>query len=205
MSKNLYLLNTTFLEAVQELMGIYDSDPSADLIVTCTLRSAEDQARLYRNGRSLHAIRHRARALAEKWGRPDLAKILMDVGPQYGKTIRTNAAPGQSVHQYGMAIDCVVLVDGKPVWGDKKSHDLAIWREYGARAKSCGLEWSGDWKRFKEKPHVQQKNIRWQDLIVRPDFDFLRLDFTDSGEPIFPSARPMRIEHAAPVKQMQKF
>jgi peptidoglycan L-alanyl-D-glutamate endopeptidase CwlK len=42
------------------------------------------------------------------------------------------------------------LVNGKAVWDDQ-----TIWKQVGEIGKSCGLEWAGDWKTFKEYPHFQ--------------------------------------------------
>ena len=63
----------------------------------------------------------------------------------------TNAKPGQSWHNYRCALDVVALVNGKPVWSTKDP----IWQKIGEIGKSCGLEWAGDWKDFKEFPHFQ--------------------------------------------------
>jgi peptidoglycan L-alanyl-D-glutamate endopeptidase CwlK len=67
-----------------------------------------------------------------------------------GKTV-TNAKAGQSFHNYRCAVDVVPLVNGKPMWDAKNP----IWQQVGAIGKSCGLEWAGDWKRFREFPHFQ--------------------------------------------------
>jgi peptidoglycan L-alanyl-D-glutamate endopeptidase CwlK len=67
-----------------------------------------------------------------------------------GKIV-TNAKAGQSFHNFRCAVDVVPLVNGKPMWDAKNP----IWQQVGAIGKSCGLEWAGDWKRFKEYPHFQ--------------------------------------------------
>ena len=63
----------------------------------------------------------------------------------------TKAKPGQSWHNHRCALDVVALVNGKPVW----STTDPIWQKIGEIGKSCGLEWAGDWKDFKEFPHFQ--------------------------------------------------
>lgn len=68
--------------------------------------------------------------------------------------IVTNARAGQSWHNYGLAFDVVPLRAGKPVWGTTGA-DLALWRQVGEVGKRCGLEWAGEWKRFREYPHFQ--------------------------------------------------
>jgi peptidoglycan L-alanyl-D-glutamate endopeptidase CwlK len=67
-----------------------------------------------------------------------------------GKIV-TNAKAGQSLHNYKCAVDVVPIVAGKPRWDVKEE----IWQQVGALGKAAGLEWAGDWKRFKEYPHFQ--------------------------------------------------
>ena len=67
-----------------------------------------------------------------------------------GKKV-TNAKAGQSWHNYKCAVDVVPIVAGKPRWDVKEE----VWQQVGALGKAAGLEWAGDWKRFKEYPHFQ--------------------------------------------------
>ena len=67
-----------------------------------------------------------------------------------GKIV-TNAKAGQSWHNYRCAVDVVPIVAGKPRWDVKDE----VWQKVGALGKAAGLEWAGDWKRFKEYPHFQ--------------------------------------------------
>lgn len=67
-----------------------------------------------------------------------------------GKIV-TNAKAGQSWHNYRCAVDVVPIVAGKPRWDVKDE----VWQQVGALGKAAGLEWAGDWKRFKEYPHFQ--------------------------------------------------
>jgi len=67
-----------------------------------------------------------------------------------GKIV-TNAKPGQSFHNHRCAIDVVPIRNGKPVWDAKDP----IWQEVGKLGKAAGLEWAGDWKRFREMAHFQ--------------------------------------------------
>jgi peptidoglycan L-alanyl-D-glutamate endopeptidase CwlK len=64
--------------------------------------------------------------------------------------IVTRAKAGQSWHNWRCALDVVPLVNGKAIWDDQ-----AVWKQVGEIGKSCGLEWAGDWKTFKEFPHFQ--------------------------------------------------
>ena len=135
-----------------------------DVLIYCTYRSLEEQARLFRKGRSLSDIQKKADELNVKWDRPDIAALLMEVGPQYGKEV-TKAAPGQSIHNYRQALDGCPVLGGKPVWSDEEPKDLALWNEYGRLGVAAGFEWAGNWKYFKEKPHIQEPGINWRDLI----------------------------------------
>jgi peptidoglycan L-alanyl-D-glutamate endopeptidase CwlK len=67
-----------------------------------------------------------------------------------GKIV-TNAKAGQSFHNYRCAVDVVPIVAGKPRWDVKDE----VWQTIGKLGKAQGLEWAGDWKRFKEYPHFQ--------------------------------------------------
>ena len=64
--------------------------------------------------------------------------------------IVTKAKAGQSWHNWRCALDVVPIVNGKAIWDDQ-----AMWKQVGEIGKSCGLEWAGDWRDFKEFPHFQ--------------------------------------------------
>jgi peptidoglycan LD-endopeptidase CwlK len=96
-----------------------------DLLVTSTYRDNASQAYIYAQGRT----------------RP-------------GKRV-TNAKPGQSMHNWRVAIDVVPIVAGKPVWDTRHPANLALWNRVGTIAESVGLEWSGRWKNNPEFAHVQ--------------------------------------------------
>ncbi|WP_040308805.1 M15 family metallopeptidase [Asticcacaulis biprosthecium] len=70
-----------------------------------------------------------------------------------GKKV-TNARGGQSFHNWRVAFDMVPLRHGKPVWGTT-GEDGRLWQRVGAIGKAQGLEWAGDWRRFREYPHFQ--------------------------------------------------
>lgn len=66
-----------------------------------------------------------------------------------GKIV-TNAKGGQSFHNYRVAFDFVPILNGKAQWNDLERIKLC-----GQIAKQSGLEWAGDWIRFKELLHCQ--------------------------------------------------
>lgn len=105
-----------------------------DLVITCTLRSLEEQAALYAQGRTTP-------------------------GP-----IVTKAKPGSSAHNYGLAMDVVPLVGGKPLWEFDANNPHPVWREVGDLGLKAGLEWFGlPTSPFIEGCHLQMP--RWRELI----------------------------------------
>jgi hypothetical protein len=69
-----------------------------------------------------------------------------------GKII-SNARGGQSWHNFGLAFDIVVLDSiGKADWNTAHPG----WSRAAAIGKSLGLEWGGDWPKFKDLPHFQK-------------------------------------------------
>jgi len=85
--------------------------------------------------------------------------------------IVSNAMPGQSIHNYALAFDIVLELDGKNYsWDDLKDYDgdgVADWLEAAKAIKSCGFEWGGDWKNFKDLPHFQMDfGLSWQQCKV---------------------------------------
>ncbi|ULO08152.1 M15 family metallopeptidase [Paenibacillus sp. 19GGS1-52] len=75
-------------------------------------------------------------------------------------SIVTNARGGYSYHNYGLAIDFALLLpDGKSVsWDmcrDGNGDLYADWQEVVREGKAVGLEWGGDWTRFKDYSHFQ--------------------------------------------------
>ncbi|NTV01943.1 MAG: M15 family metallopeptidase [Chlorobiaceae bacterium] len=77
-------------------------------------------------------------------------KTLWAQGRTMPGKIVTNARPGESYHNWRVAFDVVPVVGSKPVWDD-----MGLWQSIGAVGQACGLEWAGNWKRFREYPHFQ--------------------------------------------------
>jgi peptidoglycan L-alanyl-D-glutamate endopeptidase CwlK len=84
----------------------------------------------------------------------------------------TNADSWQSIHNYGLAFDIVLLYDKNndgtfetASWSDDKNWQMVV-----AFFKSKGYEWGGDWKKFKDAPHFQKDfGFDWKVLKQRID------------------------------------
>lgn len=144
----------------EELLKIYNEANEAlkgraILRFAYVLRTFEEQNNLFQQGRT---------------------RLFDSKGNRLG--IVTSAKGGQSYHNYGLAVDIVLLVDnGSGVfnsasWETQKDFDgdgLADWIEVVNVFKKYGWEWGGDWKgRLRDLPHFQ-KTLKhsWRDLLAK--------------------------------------
>ncbi|MDQ0973840.1 peptidoglycan L-alanyl-D-glutamate endopeptidase CwlK [Neobacillus niacini] len=99
------------------------------MVITDDFRSAEDQDRLYEQGRTVAG------------------------------NIVTNARGGESFHNFGLAIDFAIKTPSTDIiWDmqyDGNQNGIADWNEVVEMAKALGFEWGGDWSQFKDYPHLQ--------------------------------------------------
>lgn len=75
----------------------------------------------------------------------------------------TNAKGGQSIHNYGFAVDIVLIIDGKTAswdtFADWDNDKISDWTECVTIFKKFGWNWGGDWKTFKDMPHFDKKGF----------------------------------------------
>lgn len=99
------------------------------IIITAGYRSLEEQNELYEKGR-------------------------LNTG-----NIVTYAKGGESLHNFGLAIDFAILnKQGEAIWDmdyDGNDNRKSDWMEVVTIAKGLGFEWGGDWPGFKDYPHLQ--------------------------------------------------
>lgn len=92
--------------------------------------------------------------------------------------IVTNAKGGQSIHNYALAFDIVLMYDNnndgvfeEVSWNMLKDGDhdgIADWQEMITFFKSRGYEWGGDWRSFKDNPHFQRSfGHTWRTLQIK--------------------------------------
>lgn len=78
------------------------------------------------------------------------ADIYNDGRTEPGRVV-TNAKPGDSYHQYGLAVDVVpVAYKNMKDWNPEGPY----WAKIGAIGKGLGLTWGGSWPK-PDKPHFQ--------------------------------------------------
>lgn len=118
---------------ISELTDIYDEilARGVNIRITDSLRTMERQSELYAQGRT----------------KP---------GPRV-----TNAKPGQSYHNFGMAIDFALLLPGnkRVSWDlnlDLNNNQQKDWDEVVAVFKHFGWDWGGNWTSFKDYPHFEK-------------------------------------------------
>jgi len=101
-----------------------------------------------------HGYEYKAISGNRTW--EEQAKIYAQGRTSPGKIV-TNAKPGFSNHNYGIAVDMGVFRDGKYLDGFKPSEAEAFHRKAAAIAKKYNIEWGGSWKTFKDYPHFEYK------------------------------------------------
>lgn len=69
----------------------------------------------------------------------------------------TKAGAWSSCHNYGLAVDATIYVDGLPSWDLDNPHVLAGLLRFGELAEVLGLNWGGRWKAPVDYPHVEMK------------------------------------------------
>jgi peptidoglycan L-alanyl-D-glutamate endopeptidase CwlK len=103
-------------------------------------------------GRAMCRFSHTLRTFAEQ------GELYAQGRTKAGKIV-TNAKGGMSYHNYGLALDIVLIIDGKVAsWDEKKDFDKdgkSDWKEVVTIFKEHGWEWGGDWG-FRDAPHFQK-------------------------------------------------
>jgi len=94
-----------------------------------------------------------------------------------GKKV-TNAKAGQSIHNYGLAFDIVILIDknGDGIFetaswniaSDDDKDGTPDWMEAVTYLKKLGWVWGDDWKSFPDYPHFEKTfGHTWKSLQAK--------------------------------------
>jgi peptidoglycan L-alanyl-D-glutamate endopeptidase CwlK len=118
------------------------------------LRDPFVQAKYWRQSRTKEAIQRKIDELKNE-GADFLAHCIESVGPQHGDPV-TNSISGLSWHQWGEALDCFWVVNGKAVWSiTTVVNGLNGFMVYADEAKKLGLDAGLFWASLQDAPHVQ--------------------------------------------------
>ncbi len=130
--KTLHPIIRTDVESIVNYINEKVLTGKAKVRITQGFRTFEEQAALYNQGRT-----------------------------KPGKIV-TNSRAGFSYHNYGLAFDICLLIDGKDVsWNIEKDFDKDLksdWKEVAETFKYRGFAWGGDFKNFKDYPHFDKSN-----------------------------------------------
>ncbi|QUW23861.1 M15 family metallopeptidase [Sporosarcina sp. Marseille-Q4063] len=129
---NVETLPTELHPIVAEKVGILiekTAEQKIKILITDDYRSYEEQDKLYDKGRRTS-----------------------------GKVV-THAVGGESFHNFGLAVDFALqLENGNVIWDieyDGNRNGQSDWFEVAEIAKELGFQWGGDWRGFKDYPHLQ--------------------------------------------------
>lgn len=159
MTDKLSGLNPEFLAKVNKLLANCLSKHDLTMVPIQGLRTIEEQAALWRQGRSLDMVKAQMERMKDH-DAPYLASVLDKAGPQTAPGIVTKAIPGYSWHNWGCALDCYVSIDGRliyrvtdPLMATKGNK---AYKAYADEATALGLKAGYYFKGgFQDRPHVQ--------------------------------------------------
>lgn len=153
MSKSLDLLHPEVKKAALTLIDLA-SKKGLRLIVTQTLRTAEEQAALYAQGREPLEWVNNKRALA---GLPPITQL-----ENKGRVTKARTS-ADSFHGYGLAFDIAITDKSgrKIIWdssSDWNADGIDDWAQVGRLAEQIpGLEWGGNFTSIVDMPHYQMR------------------------------------------------
>lgn len=151
-------------EVINTIIGIERNMPTNMMVrLTRTLSTFAEQAAIFAQGRTVKG------------------------------TIVTNARAGQSIHNYGLAFDFVLLYDldnngtfEKVSWDTLLDYDKngsADWQQVVQPFKKLGYSWGGDFKSISDSPHIEKTfGLTWRAMLSKhstknfiPNTKFIKL------------------------------
>jgi D-alanyl-D-alanine dipeptidase len=137
-NKRIVQLHPKVQKAFKDFIQDAEEDLGITLRISQGLRTMEEQNALYEQGRT-----------------------------KPGKVV-TKAKAGRSFHNYGLAIDLVVMKGTQVNWEYDMSKLLPFAQKYG-------IDWGGSWKTFKDYPHFEKTyGYTWRQLLSKyNDADFI--------------------------------
>lgn len=132
------VLEPEFKSRALELLTKLRKDHGIIMVPYQTRRTPHEQAIFWRQSRPKNLIVKAIKMLRAS-GAPFLARTLETVGPRSGPHV-TNALPGESWHQWNMALDCYWELNGKAIWSTAtRSNGVNGYKIYAREASKFGL------------------------------------------------------------------
>lgn len=79
----------------------------------------------------------------------------------------TNAKGGQTVHNYGLAVDIVPYKrNARGILEYTWEPSAGVWDKIGKAGEAQGLSWGGRWTSFKDYPHFEMPDAKWRTLYA---------------------------------------
>ena len=125
-------LNADFQNVAKEIVLRANDRHGIQLRVTQALRTNDEQNNLYAQGRTQTQLNRVG--LNNVTAQPTASRV-------------TNARGGQSLHNYGVAVDVVPMVNGTANWNSTQ------WNNIGNIGVRAGASWGGNWTNFVDQPH----------------------------------------------------
>ena len=94
--------------------------------------------------------------LVEGYRTRERQQYLYDQGRKIAGIIRTHAKPGQSMHNYGFAVDVAFQHTEHQI----VSYDKNLYKKLYEYVKHIGIEWGGNWTFFRDYGHFQITNSK---------------------------------------------
>jgi hypothetical protein len=166
MSRDITKLTEEFQADLGNLLKMC-SERGVEMRPYYTERTPWEQARLWRQSRPTSKIELVSATLRTE-GAKYLSKVLEEVGPCNGPHV-TNSCPGNSWHQFGLAVDCFWNVQGDSEWSPtvliKEKNGYQVYSDAALELNlRPGSSW-GDWPHVqKPKESAPQKVMTWENI-----------------------------------------
>ncbi len=131
--------------------------------VLSTVRTAEEQIACFKMGRKGVEYNQSILSVPNPFCSqiPAIQYELISCGTiENEDELATYAWAGQSYHNWGLAIDLILIKFGDPLYLDLQDKTMSIQDYYALTglsqfAAACSLEWGGSWTGFPDIPHFQ--------------------------------------------------
>lgn len=146
-------------ESAKEMPSSFSIDSNSQNIISSLDESMKPYARAFLEAAGAAGLKL---TLTQGYRSKEYQERLYEQGRTTPGAVVTNAKPGLSKHNFGVAIDVAPLNEhGKAYW----PNDEKLWEQIGQIGESVGLKWGGRWSKFKDRPHFEHPDYSMKDLL----------------------------------------